>query len=294
MRTHKLFYLLAMGIFGTIGLFVRAVGLPSAQIAMYRGVAGAGLLFLLALAQGKRPNMAHLRMDGLILLLSGAALGLNWVFLYEAYRYTTVATSTVCYYMSSVFLMILSPLLFRKRISRRHSFCGLAAAMGLACITGLRIPEGRELRGILCGLGAAGFYTMVVVLNQRLRVVTGTERAIVQLAVAAGVLAPYTLVEGLVPLSSLDTWALLALLTVCVVHTAFCYQLFFTSVVQLESHTIAVLAYVDPALAICLSSLFLREPFGPLQALGSLLIVGGALVSELPSQQKHTLRQDLE
>ena len=294
MRSHKLLYLLAMGLFGTIGLFVRAVGLPSAQIAMYRGAAGAVLLLLLALVRGRRPSLARLRADGLVLLLSGAALGLNWVLLYEAYRYTTVATSTVCYYMAPVFLTLLSPLLFREALSLRRGLCVLAAVAGLACVTGLRVPAGGELRGVLCGLGAAAFYTAVIVLNKRLRAVTGTERAIAQLAVAAGVLLPYVLAGGAVPLSGLDARALLALLAICVVHTAFCYQLFFTCVARLESHTIAVLAYVDPVLAICLSALLLREPFGPLQALGSLLVVGSALISELPARQRQAPRQSLD
>lgn len=93
--------------------------------------AGAVLLLLLALVRGRRPSLARLRADGLVLLLSGAALGLNWVLLYEAYRYTTVATSTVCYYMAPVFLTLLSPLLFREALSLRRGLCVLAAVAGL-------------------------------------------------------------------------------------------------------------------------------------------------------------------
>lgn len=285
MKHPKSLYLLTMGIFGTIGLFVRAVDLPSAQLAMLRGAAGAALLLLFALLRRWRPCSARLRKDTPILFLSGAALGFNWMLLYEAYRFTTLANATVCYYMAPVFLTLLSPLLFRETLNLRRGLCILAAVAGLVCTTGLTRPAGEELRGMLCGLGAAALYAAVVTLNKHLCTVTGTERSIAQLAISALVLLPYVLATGASPLSSLTPRAVFFLLMIIVVHTACCYQAFFHCISRLESHTIAVLAYVDPVVAICLSALLLRDPFGPLQALGSFLVVGSALISELPTRQ---------
>ena len=107
----KVGMLAAMGIFGTVGIFVRYIPLASATIAFFRGVVG--LLFLLAVMalSGKKPDWKQIRENGILLLISGAAMGANWILLFEAYRYTTVAIATICYYLAPMLLVLASPLL---------------------------------------------------------------------------------------------------------------------------------------------------------------------------------------
>ena len=87
--------LAAMSIFGTVGIFVRYIPMASAPIAFFRGLVG--FLFLLAVMalSGKKPDRQSIRENGKILLLSGAAIGANWILLFEAYRYTTVAVAKI-------------------------------------------------------------------------------------------------------------------------------------------------------------------------------------------------------
>jgi len=110
-NTAKLGLLGAVGIFGTVGIFVRHIPLSSAAVAFSRGLMGSVFLVLLILAMGKKPDVPAVKKNLVRLLVSGAAIGFNWIFLFEAYRYTTVATATVCYYLAPVFLILASPLL---------------------------------------------------------------------------------------------------------------------------------------------------------------------------------------
>jgi len=90
MNKAKLNMLSAMAIFGTVGIFVRGIPLPSATIAFFRGVLGLMVLLLAMVFTGKRPDKGSIGQNLWILLLSGAAIGGNWILLFEAYRYTTV------------------------------------------------------------------------------------------------------------------------------------------------------------------------------------------------------------
>ena len=52
--------LLSMLIFGTVGLFVRYIPLPSAAIACARGVIGAACIYLVILGLGRRLTILHM------------------------------------------------------------------------------------------------------------------------------------------------------------------------------------------------------------------------------------------
>ena len=126
MNKAKCGFLSAMAIFGTVGLCVENIPLPSATIACLRGVLG--LVFLLGVMtlSGKKPDKLCIRQNLPILLLSGAAIGGNWILLFEAYRYTTIATATICYYLAPVFLVLASPLLGERLTPKKMLLSGTA------------------------------------------------------------------------------------------------------------------------------------------------------------------------
>lgn len=103
----------SMLIFGTIGIFRRYIPISSGLLAFSRGLLGGAFLLLFVLARGGR--LARIEGKKLLLLaLTGAAIGVNWMCLFEAYNYTDVSTATMCYYMQPTIVILLSPLVFRK------------------------------------------------------------------------------------------------------------------------------------------------------------------------------------
>ena len=274
----------AMVIYGTIGIFRRYIPLSSGLLACARGFIGAG--FLLAfLAVRKQPlRLAGLGKKWLLLVLSGALIGFNWIFLFEAYNYTTVATATLCYYMEPVIVVLCSPFLFRESLPPRKLLCVAVALLGMVFVSGAAdsgLPSAGEARGIAYGLAAAVLYASVVMLNKKIEGVGTYEKTILQLASASVVLLPYLAVTEDFSALTFTPLALVMLLILGVVHTGFAYALYFGSMDGLRAQTVALLSYIDPVTAIVLSALILHEKMTVFGVLGAVLVLGSTIVSEL-------------
>ncbi len=278
--------IVSMVIFGTVGIFRRWIPLPSATVAVARGLVGAVILLALNAVRRRKPAVADIRRNLALLLISGAAMGVNWIALFEAYRYTTVAAATLCYYMAPILVILLSPLVLRERLTARKLLCAGAALLGMVFVSGVIDGGGiGELRGALLGLLAAALYASVVLMNKRMYPMPALDRTIVQLLTAGIVLLPYALLSGVTSEETPGVGAILLLAVVCVVHTGLAYALYFGSMEHLPAHTLALLSYIDPVVAVLLSALLLRERITILTALGAVLILGAAVIGELPERR---------
>ena len=278
-KSAKLQMLFSMSLFGTIGLFVRAIPLPSSAVAMIRGFVGAAFLLVFTLARGKKISLAAIRENLLLLCVSGAAIGVNWILLFEAYRYTSVATATICYYLAPVFLVLSAPLTLGEKLTAKKIVCVVLALAGTAFLSGG--ADGASLRGIACGCGAAVFYASVMTLNKKMRDITAADRTLVQLFAAGLCLLPYVLATENVGEWSLTALQLALLAFVGIVHTGYTYALYFGAVALLPTQTVALYSYIDPLVAVLLSALVLREPFTVQSAVGAALVLGSTLWNEL-------------
>jgi len=278
---------LSMFIFGTIGIFVRHIPFPSSVIALARG--GIGMLFLLLVVvlSKQKLSASDIRRNLLPLCLSGFFLGFNWILLFEAYRYTTVATATLCYYLAPVFVILVSPLILKEKLTAKKLICVAVALLGMVFVSGVLetgLPSAGEGKGILFGIAAATFYAGVVLCNKHIHDISSYDMTIMQLGIATVVLLPYTLLTESVGDLQFTAGALGMLLFVAIVHTGVAYALYFSSMQGLSSHTIAIFSYVDPIVAIMLSALLLHEPMGISGIIGAVLILGSTLISGLPEK----------
>ena len=275
----------SVSVFGTIGIFVRWIGLPSSVIALVRGAVGAAFLLLLAHFRHAPIDRAALRRRWQLLLLSAAMMSFNWITLFEAYRYTTVATATLCYYMAPIFVTLISPVLLKERLTARKLLCVFLALAGMVFVSGVPqsgLPGPSEAKGILLALCSAVLYAGVILINKYLAGVPAYDRTLLQLACAAAVMIPYILLTEDLSAMSVTPLGAVLLLIVAVFHTGWCYALYFGSMTVLSAQTVALFSYIDPIVAILLSALLLREPLGWSGILGAALVLGSTLVSELP------------
>ena len=288
-NSAKFHIILSMLIFGTIGIFVRHVPLPSSVTALARGVIGTLCLLICSRFRKTPVSREAIRRNLKILILSGVAIGFNWILLFEAYRSTTVATATLCYYLAPVFVIIASPFLFKEALTPRKLCCVIAALTGMVFVSGVLetdLSGSGEFLDILFGVGAAILYASVVLMNKKLTDIPGFDRTIVQLAAAAVSLLPYVLVTER---NTAMTWAPLTialLLIVGIVHTGFAYTLYFGSIKELPAQTSALFSYIDPVSAIILSAVFLGESLTVSSMIGAVLVLGSTLLSELPLPAK--------
>lgn len=282
MNKQKLLFALTMLIFGSIGLFVRTLPFTSSQIALARGLIGSAFLFASSFILKKGLSFKRIQSNLKVLLPLGIMLGFNWILLFQAYRYTSIANATVSYYCAPVIVMLLTPVVFKESLTRTNVLCIFAAMAGMVCISGAGGTLDRQnLIGIAYGFGGAVFYAAIVLTNKFLKDISDFESAFTQLFIAALALLPYVLLTDGIRLTGASAVTVMLLILVGVVHTGFSYLLYFASLPRLDSRTIATFSYIDPISAILLSSLFLAEPMTLIQAAGAVLILGATLVNEL-------------
>ena len=278
---------LSMAIFGTIGAFTRAISVSSGELALYRAVMACLLIGGYFLIRGEKLPVKELGRDLPLLLLSGAAMGVNWILLFQAFRYTTISAATLSYYFAPVIVIAACPVLFREKLTGRQVVCFVMSTAGIVLITGTAtLGGGTDLIGILYGLGAAVLYAAVVLVNKFIRKVTGLHRTFLQMVAAAVTLAPYVALTGGMNLGGLDGRGWICLLVVGVVHTGISYCLYFSSLQELPGQKAAILSYIDPLVAVAVSVAVLGEPLTARQALGGALILGFTLWNELTPRKE--------
>lgn len=285
----KLSLILSMFIFGTIGIFRRFIPLPSSILAMARGAIGVVFLLIFMAVKKEKLNFKEIKDKILLLCISGVLIGFNWILLFEAYNYTTVATATLCYYMAPVFVIIASPFLFREKLTLKKILCVIIALVGMVLVSGV-IETGfsgaGEFKGVLLGLGAAALYASVVLMNKKTAGVPIYTKTVIQLGSAAIVLLPYTLLTENFAELAFEPLTIVMLLIVGVVHTGWSYALYFGSMDNLKAQTVAIFSYIDPVVAIILSALILNEEMSIFGIIGAVLVLGSTMVSEFPSKKK--------
>ena len=276
----------AMTIFGTISLFVKHIPLSSSEIVLYRALLACLVISLFLMLRKQPIPFRHIRQELPLLLLSGIAVGINWLLLFQAYQYTSVSIATLSYYFAPVLVTIACPILFRETLTSRQILCFAMSTVGLCLIilTGSPAEGHNHLLGIALGLGAAVFYATAVLINKALKTTGGIHRTLIQFVGACTALLVYVPFTGGFHLSTLDGTGWFCLVILGVVHTGFAYCLYFSSLKDLSGQEASILSYIDPLVAVLVSVLVLHEAITPLQVVGGMMILGFTLWNELSAE----------
>ncbi len=280
-KKERMMLLVSMAVFGTLAPFVRRIGVSSGELALYRAILAALLIGVFLLVTKQPIRVKGLGRELPLLLLSGMAMGINWILLFEAYKYTTVSAATLSYYFAPVIVTVVSPFLFKEKLTGKQILCFVMSTIGLVLVNGAALGGGNDLLGVLFGLGAAVFYACVILLNKFIKGVTGIHRTFLQFLSAIVILIPYVACTGGVTLWALDAVGWVCLLIVGFVHTGVTYCLYFSSLKELPGQQAAILSYIDPLVAIVIGVLVLGEPLSAQQLIGGALILGFTLWNEL-------------
>ena len=279
----------AMLIWGSIGIFRRSIPVPSEFLAFIRGLTGA-LFMCIILALKKGVSISQVKKQSIVLLaLTGALIGINWIFLFEAFNYTTVATATLCYYMEPTMVILMAPLFFSQRLTLSQLAITILTILGMILVSGI-IDNGEikpdDITGIIFGLSAAFCYALIVISNKRIEAIDTYLKTFIQLSGAAIAMIPYLIyTAGFTGLPD-DTSTWLLILFVGIVHTGIAYALYFGAMKELSAQSVAICSYIDPISALIFSALLLGEALTPLGMLGAILIIGTVAIGEFTSKQR--------
>ncbi len=274
----------SMLIFGSIGIFRRNLPVPSAFLACIRGIIGGIFLIIVVKLKNGFVKVKVSRKQLLLLIISGIVMGLNWIFLFEAYNYTTISIAQLCYYMEPTIVMLLSPIFFRERLTYKKIICIILAVIGMFFVSGVienRHLDNRSIYGIIFGLLAAVCYSMVVIMNKKVEVVDAYQKTIGQLLTAGIVILPYVIITKSYVNENNNYISIILILVLGIVHTGVAFLLYFGSLHGLSIQSAAILSYIDPVSALLFSTILLKEPMSVYGMIGAVMIIGSAIICEV-------------
>lgn len=291
--------LLSVLMWGSIGVFVKNISLGAVQIAFLRGIIGTiflGLIILIKKYFEKKNNEDDsdskdklvLDRNVLILILSGVAIGLNWVFLFNSYNYTTVSNATIIYYLAPIIVIILSPIFLKEKLTLKRVMAVVFSMCGLILIVNTQLDSSLSqnlIKGVINAFLAATLYASVIILNKFIKNIDDYKRTFIQLLTASLVLLPLIIYKN--PIIFKDLKSILLMLILGIFHTGIAYCLYFSAIKDLKAQSIAILGYIDPASSVLFSIILLREPFSIWQLIGGIIILVSAYVAERkPNKEK--------
>ena len=287
-KSARMMLVISMAIFGTLAPFVRRISVASGELALYRAVMAAVLIGGYLLVTKQKIDLRSIKKELALLVVSGMAMGMNWILLFEAYRYTTVSVATLSYYFAPVIVTLAAPVLFKEKLTKKQILCFVMSTLVMVLVIGVSgFGQGSsDLTGILFGLGAAVLYATVILLNKFIKGVAGIQRTFLQFLAAILILIPYVASTSGVTLGGMDAAGWACLLVVGLVHTGIAYCLYFSALKEIPGQEAAILSYIDPLVAVVISVTVLGEGIILAQIVGGALILGFTLWNEVKTERR--------
>nr|WP_315019591.1 DMT family transporter [uncultured Aminipila sp.] len=281
-------YIFALLLFGSNGIVASYISLNSYEIVFLRTLIGSlFLITVFVITKGKLRRLQN-KKDFIYLIISGTAMGASWMFLYEGYRQIGVSMATLAYYCGPVIVMILSPVMFREKMTGTKLLGFLAVIIGMLCVNGQSLSQGRPSWGLICGILSAIMYAIMVVFNKKAVSITGLENSMYQLFISFITVAIFIgLKQGFSV--HIIQGNLMPILLLGVVNTGIGCYLYFSSIGGLPVQTVSICGYLEPLSALIFSAAILGEKLSPVQIVGAVLILGGAAFGELFSVEKRLI-----
>jgi len=278
----KLAFVLSMIIFGAIGVFAKYISLTSSEIAFWMSLIGACFLVVIFIYKKESFTKIAIIKNKWPLMLSSVALCGNWIFLFQAYKETTIANAALSYYFAPVLVICLSPVFLNEKLVGRKIIYVCVALIGLFLIVQIQSTGDRDhFIGIVYGLIAACFYTVLTFTNKHIRGLKEPENTIIQLSLAAFFLSLYIIGTTGFQVMTINFESVLILIALGIVHAGVGFFLFFLGMSQLKGQSIAILSYIDPLTSLVISTMIIGEKMTFLQMMGAVLLLGSTLLSEI-------------
>lgn len=280
MKNAYLKYISALLMFGSNGIVASYILLSSYEIVFLRTLIGSLFLILVFALSKQKIQFWKNKSHFVWLVISGVAMGASWIFLYEAYAQIGVSIATLAYYCGPVIVMILSPVIFKEKMTISKLLGFLAVIIGMLFVNGQALSQGSISWGLICGILSAIMYAIMVVFNKKAVSVTGLENSMCQLIISFVTVTIFiALRQGFSICVTREN--LMPILLLGVVNTGIGCYFYFSSIGELPVQTVSICGYLEPLSALLFSAAILGEKLSLMQITGAVLILGGAAFGEL-------------
>lgn len=279
MKSTYFKYIFALLLFGSNGIWANLIDLNSYEIVLFRTFIGSlFLMFIFFLKKEKLTFYQYKKQFG-YLTASGIATGVSWLFLYEAYQEVGVSLASLTYYCGPVIVMVLSPFLFHEKLTKAKSIRFIAVLVGIFLINGTAFHNDKNSWGLFCGSMSAICYSLMVIFHKKVKKITGLENSMLQLFISFVTVAVFVVIKQGASIH-FPSETIVPMLVLGLVNTGIGCYFYFSSIGHLPVHAVAICGYLEPLSAVLFSVIFLNELLLPIQMIGAILIIGGAICGE--------------
>ncbi len=280
MKKAYIKYILSLLMFGANGIVASRISLSSYETVLFRTLIGSAFLIALFFISKQKMTFLQNKRDFVFLAISGVAMGASWMFLYEAYKQVGVSVATLAYYCGPVIVMLLSALIFGEKLTWAKIVGFLAVVCGMVLVNIQAFSEGKTIWGLICGGLSAVMYAAMVIFNKKAKNITDLQNSALQLLISFITAAVFVGVKQGVEINvPAQDWIYILILGV--VNTGIGCYFYFSSIGKLPVQTVAVCGYLEALSAVVFSVIFLGEAMLPMQIVGAVLIIGGAVFAEM-------------
>lgn len=270
-------------LWGCISIFVKqltAGGCTSLQISMIRSIFGAAMMFLFLAVKDRK--LLRIRWKDLWMFVGTGIISLalfNWCY-FSVIQQSQASIAVVLLYTSPIFVMLMSAVFFREKITGRKVLALCFAFIGSVLVAGLlgggyRLP----MKVLAMGIGSGFFYASYSIFG---RVAlehydTMTVTAYTFLFASLGTLPMGNVAEVgslLAARPELILWSL-GIAFFC---TVLPYLFYTTGLKGMETGKAAVLATVEPVVGTMIGVLLFQEPMGVTKLIGILCIMAAVVI----------------
>jgi len=286
MKRAYLKYIAALLLFGSNGIVASHIALSSYEIVLLRTLIGSLLLIAIYFAGNGKLTFYRNMKQFLFLCISGMAMGASWIFLYEAYTQIGVSISSLLYYCGPVLVMALSPILFRERLGLSKMIGFALVLCGIFFVNGNAFDGNGNSFGFFCGILSAVMYAFMVICNKKAADITGLENSMLQLFISFLTVAVFVgFKQGFA--IQISSSSIVPIFVLGLLNTGIGCYFYFSSIGKLPIQTVAICGYLEPLSAVLFSVAILRETMSPLQIMGAVLIIGGAIFAECYNSRRN-------
>ena len=286
-RLAPFLILTAGALWGSMGLFVRRLGsegagLSSVEIVQMRCIVAAVLLFLYMLA-GKRSELV-IRVGDLWCFLGTGLCSIVFfnICYFTTIQMTSLSVAAVLLYTAPAFVIVLSALFFREKITGTKLAALFLTFAGCVCVSGL-LRGGGALTpaGFLVGLGAGVGYALYSIFS-RFALERGYGSLTISfytfLIAAVGTM-PFVSVANIARTVSQGPSLVFFILLFGLVTTVIPYLTYTRGLQGVENGRASIIASVEPVVATLLGILVFHESLHADETVGIVLILGAIAVS---------------
>ena len=274
---------LGFAIYPIFGKVVFAGGASLVTVLFLRFLLGATAFWGISIWKEGLPNLTKINLLTLWLLGGIGYAGQAGLYL-SAVKLIPTSMAVLLLYVYPILVTLLALVTKQEKLSTFKVSGLFFSILGLLLLLGLTI-KGLNLSGILFALGAAAVYAVYILVSSR--VLNSVSPFLSSAVISSAACVTYGLsglIQGFTWDISVSTW--LGILGIAVFSTVIAILTFFVGLQKVGPTTASIVSTLEPVMTVGLAYMFLAEHLTPVQAIGAICVVLGAILAAWPRPEK--------